>query len=294
MPIKAPSATPRVSVIIPSLDGHRGGAVPRLLRSLHEQSFQDFETHVVKGVRPQGRALNQGARAARGSVLIIVDDDACLADPHVLERLLDVLERDPAIGMAGASIVVGPDATPFQRRAACQFPRFNMPVVDEVTESDMACHGCCAIPARVYWEIGGEREDIVRGLDPDLRVRLRDKGYRVVLAPNTRIYHPLPDGWRALLRIFFRNGFGSAYALKYQAESVYETDEKVDARGFKPRTSLGYRILRFPGRLALAFLRGQEMRFAAYTAYAAGYLWGMASAQPISKSEDLSLREGPG
>jgi hypothetical protein len=181
--------------------------------------------------------------------------------------------------MAGASIVAPPDASLFQRRAAHQFPRFNTPVVDMITDSDLACHGCCAIPARVFTEVGGEREDIIRGLDPDLRVRLRAAGYRVVLAPNARIHHPLPEGWRRLLRIFFRNGFGSAYARKFQPDSVYETHECLDMNGFQERNSLLFRVARFPFRLVKAAILGQWMRFGAYCAYALGYAWGMATAK---------------
>lgn len=285
------TAAPRVSVIIPSLDGHRDGAVPRLLESLQRQTVQDVEVHVVRGVRPQGRALNQGAREARGDILLILDDDACLADEYVIERLLAALDEDETIGMAGASIVVHPDSTPFQKRAAKQFPRFNMPVVPHTLDSDMACHGCCVIPRQVFWEVGGEREDIVRGLDPDLRVRLRARGYRVVLAAGARIYHPMPDGWRALMRIFFRNGSGSAYSRKYQPDSVYETHESVDATGFRNRTTFVYRLVRFPGRLLGAIVRGQEMRFVAYSAYALGYVWGMLTSRPMDAPR-APLEEG--
>ena len=140
---------PRVSVIIPSWDGHRDGCVPRLLASVDRQTFKDYEVLLVKGVSPQGRAINQGAARARGEILLVLDDDSYLAEDTVFERLVEVLDGNPMIGMAGASIVVPPDASRFQQRAALQFPRFNTPVVDRVTDSDLACHGCCAFPMRV-------------------------------------------------------------------------------------------------------------------------------------------------
>lgn len=270
-----------MSIVIPSLDGHRGGMVPRLRESIARQTFTDHEVIVVAGVRPQGRAINQGVARAHGGLIAIVDDDSELADPDTLARLVATVDGDPAIGMAGASIVVAPDATPFQRRAAAQFPRFQTPVVDRVTDSDLACHGCCVIPRALFDAVGGEREDIVRGLDPDLRVRLRAAGYRVVLAPGARIHHPMPDGWRALVRTFFRNGHGSAYAYKFQRDSVYETHEALDSAGFQPRSTLARRIARFPLRLARAAAAGQGLRLAAYTAYAAGYLWGLATAREM-------------
>ena len=272
---------PRVSIVIPSLDGFRGGCVPRLLESVGTQTLKDHEVHVVRGVSPQGHAINEGVKLARGDVIVILDDDSRLADETVLERLIGCLESDSSIGMAGASIVLPKQASAFQRRAAKQFPRFNTPVVDRTTDSDLACHGCCAIPRRVFDEVGGEREDLLRGLDPDLRFRIRSAGYRVVLAPHARIYHPLPDGIHKLLRTFFRNGFGSAYARRFRPESVYETHESVGMDGFQPQRTFLYRLARFPLRLALALARGHMLRFAAYAAYACGYLWGMFTAREI-------------
>ena len=275
---------PRVSVIIPSLDGRRGGAVPRLLESLQRQTLKDMEIHLIRGVAPQGKAINQGAGKSRGEILVILDDDSCLAGDDVLERLVATLDGEPGIGMAGASIVVPPDATGFQRRAAQQFPRFNTPVVEEVTDSDYACHGCCAIRASVFKEVGGEREDLLRGLDPDLRVRLRGAGYRVVLVPHAAIYHPLPDGWGRLMRIFFRNGYGSAYARKFQPGAVYETHERLEAGTFQARRPFGYRLARFPLRLVKALAQGRFLRFSAYCAYACGYVWGTMTAKETARA----------
>jgi len=278
---EARKQSPRVSVIIPSLDGHRGGCVPRLLESVRGQRFTDVEIEVVKGVAPQGKAINQGAAKARGDILVILDDDSVLADETVIGRLVDVCDGHADVGMAGASIVLSPEATRFERRAALQFPRFHTPVVEAVTDSDLACHGCCAIPAGVFHAVGGEREDLLRGLDPDLRARLRAAGYRVVLAPHARIYHPMPGTWGALIRIFFRNGFGSAYAWRFRPGSVYETHEELDAAGFQEKTRLGYRLIRFPFRLLGALARGKMLRFGAYCSYAAGYGWGLLTAKEM-------------
>lgn len=257
--------------------------MPRLLASVARQSFTDHEVILVKGVSPQGKAINQGASKARGEILIILDDDSELADGDVFARLVATLEADPKIGMAGASIVMFPDANAFQRRASRQFPRFHTPVVEAITDSDLACHGCCAIPRVLFEAIGGEREDLIRGLDPDLRVRIRAAGYRVVLAPGARIYHPLPSNWRRLLRIFFRNGVGSAYAYKFQRDSVYETHESLHDADFQPRTSLAYRVVRYPVRLLAAMGRGQWMRFGAYCSYALGYGWGLVTAKALPR-----------
>jgi glycosyltransferase involved in cell wall biosynthesis len=254
-----------------------------LLESVARQSFADFEVIVITGVSPQGKAINQGAAQARGEVLMILDDDSLLADDDVFARIIQTLDDDDKIGMAGASIVIFPDSNDFQKKAALQFPRFHTPVVDTVTDSDLACHGCCAIPRRIFDDVGGEREDLLRGLDPDLRVRIREAGYRVVLAPQARIYHPLPSGWSKLLRIFFRNGFGSAYAYKFQRASVFETHEVLHDEAFQPRTTLIYRLGRYPLRLLKALAEGQFMRFGAYCGYALGYGWGVMTAKELPR-----------
>lgn len=274
-----PKSEPRVAVVIPSRDGYRNGAVPRLLDTIGRQTYRGYRVHLVKGVFPQGKAINQGAAESDSPVILICDDDSWLADDRVFERLIETLDSDPRIGFAGASIITPPDATRFQQRAAKQFPRFNTPVVDSITDSDLACHGCCAMRRTVFEEVGREREDIIRGLDPDLRQRMRAAGYRVVLAPQCPIYHPLPDGWRALLRTFFRNGFGSAYSWRFQRDSVYETHERLHEAGFEARTSLAWRAMRFPFRLLAAFATFKFMRMAAYSAYAMGYGWGLLTAK---------------
>lgn len=273
--------SPKLTVVIPSLDGHRDGAVRRLLESLDHQTYTNFEVELVTGVSPQGEAINQGVRAGSGEVVVIIDDDAELADATVLESLVATLHSDPSIGMAGASIVLHPEASPFQRRAARQFPRLCTPRVDEITDSDLACHGCCAIPRKVFDETGGERTDIVRGLDPDLRQRLRGAGYRVVLAPNACVYHPLPNNWQGLIRTFFRNGHGSAYAQKFRPELVFDTDERLGSEGFRAKRPLWFRAGRFPLRLLRALFTGQLQRFVAYGAYFCGYVWGWLTARPL-------------
>ena len=64
-----------MTVIVPSLDGDRGGKLASLLRSLREQSYQSFEGRVVLHDPRQGRAINGAARAARGEIIVTMDDD---------------------------------------------------------------------------------------------------------------------------------------------------------------------------------------------------------------------------
>ena len=269
------SDNPRVSVVIPSLDGKREGNLSRLIEDFKKQTFKSLEVIVIKNVSPQGRAINMGAVEARGEILLIADDDSRIDNPSVIENFLKALDGDPTVGMVGASILVPPDANWLQKKAAAEFPRFGMKVVEKTTESDMACHGCCAIPKKIFEEVGGERENIVRGLDPDLRFRLRQKGYRTVLAANTWVYHPLPGTLGKLLKTFFRNGMGSAYCFKKQPGLVYDTDEILELKAFQPKTTFLQRIFRFPIRIMKAIVECKFLRALGYIVYAAGFLYGV-------------------
>ncbi len=265
---------PKVSVVIPHFYTAREENLQGLLDNLRRQSFKDLEVIVAHGIAPQGRAINEGARQAKGKVLVVLDDDSQIGHERVIENLVKVLGEDSSVAMVGASIVAPEGANGFQKIAARQFPRFQMPIVKQVTESDLPCHGCVAFRKEVFVQVGMEREDILRGLDPDLRVRIRKAGYRVVLAPDTWAYHPMPGSLWKFIQVFFRNGFGSAYLQVVHPELSYDTDESLTGETFVPKHSFLYRILRFPVRLVRALITFQWIRFLGYLVYSAGYLVG--------------------
>jgi GT2 family glycosyltransferase len=268
------SAAPKVSVVIPSFSRSREGNLRALVEDLKGQTFKDLEILIVHGVSPQGRAINLGAAEAKGETLVVIDDDARLAHPRVIGNLVNALKADPKIGMAGASILTPQTANRFQKMAAKQFPRFNMPVVNRVTDSDLACHGCVAFPMDVFKRVGMERDNILRGLDPDLRVRIRNAGYRVVLVPDTWAYHPFPESVSRFIRLFVRNGEGSAYIQVFHPELIYDTHEKTGSEGFVPKRSLAFRVARYPFRLLKSILTFQWIRFLGYSVYVFGYAKG--------------------
>ena len=225
------------SVVIPHFYEGREENLRGLLGDLRNQTFKELEIIVVPGISPQGKAINEGVRSAQGETLVIIDDDSRMGHPQVIENLIRTLREDPSIGMAGASIITSKESNGFRRLAAKQFPRFEMPVKDFVTDSDLPGHPCAAFPKHVFLQVGMEREDILRGLDPDLRVRIRKAGFRVVLAPQTWAYHPLPDSLPQFIRVFLRNGYGSAYLQLVHPEINYDTDEEADSSGFVPKRS---------------------------------------------------------
>ncbi|MBN1417418.1 MAG: glycosyltransferase, partial [Planctomycetes bacterium] len=266
--------------IVPTLDGRRGGRLARLRQDLRRQTFRDFETIVVVGDPRQGRAINRAARLGRGEILITLDDDTLLVSPEVFARLIEALDADPSIGIAGASTVVPTGASRFQGIASHEIPRRLFPIVRETIDSDMAQHPCMAIRRHVFERVGGEDEELVRGLDPLLRHKVREAGYRVVIAARAWVSHPLPEGLRAVLRMYFRNGRGSAFAHRHYPDRIYELSHGFDRNRFAPKRPLAYRVARHGWRFVGSVAQGRWVGVSAQAAYVLGFLYERFVAPP--------------
>jgi hypothetical protein len=241
-----PIESTAIALIIPSLTGD----VAPLLESVRRQTLQPAEVAVVRGVRPNGRARNQGVAQTSAPLLVFVDDDATLGDEHALANLVAPLLVDPSIGVTGASKLLPPGAPWFQRWVAREVPRTIHPIVDRPLETNpdppsFYCEittTCCALRRAVFEQAGGFDEGLVRGVDTEFFVRVRrmsvvrspwfvaaadcsqatdyglpttDYGhYRFILVPHTWTYHPAPATLRVLLRKQFLYGSGHAQEVQ--------------------------------------------------------------------------------
>src|SRR4051812_19020881 len=150
---------PPVALIIPALDAD----VEPLLASVRRQTLQPSEIAVVRGVRPNGRARNQGVARTSAPLLMFVDDDALLGDEHVIERLVAPLLADPSIGVTGAPNLLPPDAPWFHGGVAREVPPTPHRIVDQPLEStpdppSFYCEitpTCCAMRRSVFETAGG-------------------------------------------------------------------------------------------------------------------------------------------
>jgi GT2 family glycosyltransferase len=204
-----------VAIVVPSIRE----TVDRLLADLERQTLR-ARVLVVKDVRPNGKARNEGARRCLdAAILVFIDDDARLVDRDALERMLAPLDKDPDLAVSGAAKTLLPGASRFERRVAREVPR----VVHEASEQDresnplVAGYGfscvtttCCAIRREWLERAGGFREDIERGVDTELFWRLRRAGARFVVAGGARVAHPAPRDLGALLARMSELGFAHA------------------------------------------------------------------------------------
>jgi len=261
----------KISVIIPSLKNHSN--LKSLLDDISAQSIKDVDIQIVKGVSPNGKARNIGAVRAAGNIFIFLDDDVRLGHSKVFENLISPLKEEN-IGLTGTSQQIPSDSSWFQKKCAIQLDRTEYKIVDVLTESDMVTTACCAIRRKVFYQLGGFNEKIIRGVDPEFRYRLRQKGYKIVVVPNSWHYHPMPENLRKLIRIQFRNGYSSAFVFRFWPDLLIETPNNDDTE-FVAKQSLLYRTFRFIKETMEALIRFKIFLFIANISYRIGYIYGL-------------------
>ena len=266
--------SPLVSVIIPTRDAYGKGYFPLLLEQLKRQTVWDeSELIVVKGDTRQGRAINVGVALARGKYIITMDDDETLGGDRVIDRLLEVMEKDHTIGMAGGCNVIPSDDPFLVRRAMKEIPRRSAPPVEVVTDSDMAEHGLLMMRKEVFTMVGGENELIPRGLDPYLRREFRRAGYRVVVVPGATYSHIPPNTLTKLIKQFYGNGKQAAFCNRFYPQWVFETPDS-HMSVFVERRTFTYRAARYLVNMVIRVLRGHLIYLAVSLAYAVGFIMG--------------------
>lgn len=260
----------RLSVVIPTLDGCRNGYLSRLLDQAWAQENSSFEILVIRGDPRQGRAINIAAALARGRYLLTLDDDTSLPDPLTFTKLMKVMEDHPDIGMAGGNNLIPKDATSFVRRVMRELPRRSWPMVEEITDSDLAEHPCLIMRTAEFKQVGGENELIPRGLDPYLRMEFRKFGKRVVVVPGVVYHHLPPERLSRLLRQFYRNGIQAAFTNRHYPEWIIETPSRHGP--FRRNISFPLRICRFPLMLLFEIISLKPIWFLCEMAYATGFI----------------------
>jgi GT2 family glycosyltransferase len=266
--------SPKVSIIIPSLDGYREGNVEKLLLDLEKQSFKDAEIKLIKGIRPNGKARNVGSKEAKGKILIFIDDDVRLAHNEVLENLIRTLEADEKMAMAGASVKIYEDAGYLEKEYE-KILNFSTPVTVALDYQGLVQHSCLAIKKSIFEEIGGENEDLITGTDIDLNTRIKNKGYKTALAPHTWVYHLMPDTIVKIIKKAFIWGVGSAYAVERKPE-VFEFP-KIKFTNYTIKTKAGvlfYKIITGLVRLPVYILAFKPVYFIFYFFFTIGYIYG--------------------
>ncbi|MFH1640677.1 MAG: glycosyltransferase, partial [Candidatus Omnitrophota bacterium] len=265
--------------------------VAMLLKDISlQESFSDYETVVIEGLYPPGRARNEGARRAKGEILVFIDKDIRLGSSDLLRRLLDIIQQDPATGIAIASIRIPKDANAFERRYARQIPLCQLPIVNEPTQAGTASAACFAIRKELFDSAGAFHEEMIRGEDSELSLRVKRSGKKIILAPQAVCYHHQPSSISRLIKTQMRNGVGVSFVdtyFPYLNIDVAPDRFDYDLR----RKGFFERLFRYVTSLYLAMIKGKVLLLFSKMIYAASYIYGRIkfSFQKILQRKNHSL-----
>ncbi len=226
---------PLISVIIPNWNGAQH--LPDCLDSLRRQSYPRFEIIVVDNGStdasltllardyPQARlialgenrgfapACNLGLRAARGEILVLLNNDT-EADPFWLQALVDAFARHPGAGAIASKMLL------FDQRdhlhTAGDFYRLDgTPGNRGVWQQDegqfdaeapvfSACGGSAAYRRAMLDEIGLLDEAFFFSCeDVDLGWRAQLAGWPCIYAPNAIVYHKVSATGAGVVNSFY-------------------------------------------------------------------------------------------
>lgn len=212
---------PLASVIIATWNGRQHLA--QCLPALRAQTYSEFEIIVVDNgsvddtvvwlqqnfpavqllVNDHNRgfaaANNQGAAAARGDYIVLLNNDT-RPEPTWLAELVQTVEIHPRIGMVASLMLFADRPQMVNSTGICvdqmgiTWDRLGGHPLKAVEPHLYEIFGPCAGAAlyrRALWqEVGGFDEDFFAYLeDVDLAWRARARGWRAVFNPRARVYH---------------------------------------------------------------------------------------------------------
>ena len=149
---------------------------------------------VVRNEFNHGKTRNIGIHLVKSDIVVLLTQDAILADNYCLENLLKPLD-DPQIIASYGRQVPRPDASPAER-----FTRlFNYPDTPIVKGIDnlprlgiktfFFSNVCSAIKTKEFKELGGFPENIIMFEDLIFAAKAIMKGYKIAYVPEAKVWH---------------------------------------------------------------------------------------------------------
>ena len=173
----------------------------RAVLAMRFPSVRVIENTINLGV---ARARNQGLAAARGTYVLVLDDDAIM-QPEALAQLVAVLDTSPTVALCGPQLLstthepistslTFPTLLQKIRRWRTAEQRNGSPwdnnLSGRMREVDYVIGACQLIRRAALDEVGLYDEHIFYGPeDIDLCLRLRQAGWRIILQPNAQVIH---------------------------------------------------------------------------------------------------------
>lgn len=195
-----------ISIIIPAYNA--GQTIANCLKSIYESTYLDFECIVVddhssdstlKLVEPfnpkiirmdrqQGaaHARNQGAKAARGNILLFIDSDVTIYS-DTLAKVAEAFSVNPNISALFGSY----DDQPWNSNFLSQYKNLFHHYIHQTSQEDATTFwtGCGAIKKEVFLKIGGFNEQCRMMEDIELGYKLKASNYKILLLKHLVVTH---------------------------------------------------------------------------------------------------------
>jgi len=150
--------------------------------------------YVKLGANRGVAARNEGARRARGDILVFNDDDVFVEPPDFLDRFAAAFDADPALGLACArTVMVESGETP-----RAYFPHTNKSLPkDRAFKTFRFQANAFAIKRATYATVGLMAEDFFYGLEEiDYAYRVIKAGFEILHLPEVRAMEANDPGGR--------------------------------------------------------------------------------------------------
>jgi len=212
----------REVIVVQHLDGNPGALQAVISRYRAERVAYSGRFHF-------SRMNNLGAGAAKGTILVFLNDDTELLDSSWLERLVAQVER-PDVGIAGARLLypsgtlqhggvaigVGVGCAHIGRNTSTAAPHW--PWLDLTRDVSAVTGACLAIRTSVFHELGGFAEAFPANYnDIDLCLRARDAGFRVIYEAGAVLRHHECQSRRGVVTFAERNLWYDRWAANIRA-----------------------------------------------------------------------------
>jgi glycosyltransferase involved in cell wall biosynthesis len=156
---------------------------------------------------------NAGIRAARGDVIVVIDDDVCFASPWEVSKIVKTFQERPDMHVLALQ-VCDPRTGKVRIREWCHTRPYDE-YVEQEFETNWFGEGASAFRREVFDRCGLYYEPLYYGAEGhDMVVRILDHGFRVLHTPRIRVNHWASDRGRTVGRqyyFFTRNFIWMAY-----------------------------------------------------------------------------------
>jgi GT2 family glycosyltransferase/Flp pilus assembly protein TadD len=159
------------------------------------------DVQVIRNDRNLGfaKACNQGARAARGTYVVFLNNDT-VPLTNWLKPLVSEVEEHPEVGVVGSKLLFADGTVQhagvvFQRSQLCPYHIYrrqpsDLPAVNQRREFQVVTGACMLVRKDLFDAVGMFDEGYRNGFeDVDLCLKIRDKGHHIVYQPRSVLYH---------------------------------------------------------------------------------------------------------